>query len=484
MDNPSRRLILSCSVLALVICVCLSLVSIGAAGLYLWNVQIPQTSAPRQDPTPVQPASPSPTPETQLPPEQDGEPASENTPKPPAAEIPPEIAQQMDEIQEQVIRLRGLEPTGRVARALLTPEELRQHVTENFLDDYTADDAHDDALILAAFGLLETNFDLHDFLLELYSEQVAGFYDSETREMFVLQGNRFGGMERLTYAHEYTHALQDQNYNLRDGLGYNDETCEEDPERCNAILALVEGDASLLEIQWFTDHGTRQDLADIQEFFRTNESPVFGGAPVFLQEDFMFPYTYGQAFVEHLYNQGGWEAVNQAYQNPPVSTRQILHPELYPANQPLSVNLPDFEAILGDGWRELDRSVMGEWYTYLILAHGLDSQARLDEEQAKSAANGWEGDTYAVYFNDQNQQTVMVLKHAWVDAQEAAEFNDAFQQYATGRFGQPTLTGSDAVNWSHLGGYTGFHVSGVETIWILAPDPSITQAILQTLQIR
>ncbi len=203
-----------------------------------------------------------------------------------------------------------------------------------------------------------------------------------------------------------------------------------------------------------------------------------------MQEDFVFPYQYGQVFVQTLYERGGWEAIDQAYQNLPVSTEQILHPERYPENVPVPVNLPDLSAVMGDGWRELDRGVMGEWYTFLILAHGLDSGARLDIAQAEEAAEGWGGDAYVVYYNEQESSTVMVLTSVWESSMDLEEFAAAFIDYATARFGRPELNQETHVEWDHPDGYTVFHLEEEQAAWILAPDNIVAEIVLEHLMSR
>jgi hypothetical protein len=86
----------------------------------------------------------------------------------------------------------------------------------------------------------------------------------------------------------------------------------------------------------------------------------------------MFPYMSGMEFAQSLFDRGGWDAIDAAYANPPVSTEQILHPDRYPADQPVTVELPDLQSVLGDGWTELYTNVLGEWYTYLILSQNID----------------------------------------------------------------------------------------------------------------
>jgi hypothetical protein len=493
MDNTTRRILTSCGVILLIICVCLSIATISGAGLFILNRS--QASAPPliEPSLPAQPATSGPTLED-LEPEAATQPPAEGTNGSPTSQptlqedstgaqssLPLEITRQMDEIQKEVIDLRGLQPDRPVERELLTPEQLRQRVIEDFLKDYSKEEARNDAISLAAFGLLKPDFDLYDFHVDLLSEQVAGFYDDETKKMYIVQGEGFQGPERLTYAHEYDHALQDQNYDIENGLNFNDDACDKDSERCAAVQSLLEGDASALEIEWLSTYASPQDLTDIQRFYSNYQSPVYDSAPAFLKEDFIFPYTYGQSFVGYLHDQGGWEVVDQAYENPPVSTEQILHPEKYPNNTPVSVSLPDLSGSLGEGWQEVDHGVMGEWYTYLILAFGLDQQARIGETEAQTAAAGWGGDAYEVYYNERKDETVMVLQTTWDSQKDAAEFSTAFQQYADARFGSSKVSSSGGQTWEIPGTYLQFNIDGQTTTWLQAPDSTTAQALHETL---
>jgi len=455
MPESSRRVLISCIVITVVVCLCLSLVSIaGGLGILLFR----KGSIPLTLPTPN--ANPQPT--TSL--------------------TDTEISNQMDEIQAQVSKLRGLASTGPVTRALLTGDQLRQHVMDDFLKNYTTEDAQNDAISLAAFGLLQPNFDLHNFLLELYSEQIAGFYDQKTKEMYVVQGESFQGPERLTYAHEYDHVLQDQNFDIQNGLNYRDSVCKLESERCAAIQSLLEGDASLSELTWFQTYATDQDRKEIMAKYSDYSSPVYDSAPDFMKEDFLFPYQQGLDFVKALYNQGGWNEVDRAYQMLPVSTEQIMHPEKYPDDQPLSVTLTDLTQALGAGWKEVDQGVLGEWYTFLVLAHGRDSQSHLDEQTASTAAKGWGGDAYAVYYNSDTDQSVLTLKTVWDSSNDAEEFSKAFQSYASKRFGAPETQNNGSVTWQSTDSFTGLYFQGSQTIWIFAPTSNIAQSIIPQIQ--
>ena len=402
----------------------------------------------------------------------------------PTAVLEPDVARSMDQIQEAVKEIRGLYAWEDVPRALLTPDELRQRVIDDFLADYAPEDAQQDVIELSALGLIEPGYDFLDFYTELLSEQVAGFYDNEVKEMYVVQGESFAAPERLTFAHEYVHALQDQNYDIENGLQYNDESCEEDTERCAAIQALLEGDASTVELQWFINYATQKDQQEVLEFYDTYSSPIYDSAPDFMKEDFIFPYTYGQAFVEKLLDDGGWEAVNAAYANLPVSTEQILHPEKYPDDTPVSVELPDLLPTLGDGWEELDRNVMGEWYTYLILAKGSDLGFQLEAETAEDAAAGWGGDAYVIYHHQSSGQTALVVDWLWDRDRDADQFAKAFREYADARFGLNGDEQRDWWVWEVSEATSLLYANDDRTTWIYAPDLATAQAIADAMGIE
>lgn len=456
----NRKVVMTCAVLAIVICLCISVIFIIGAGLSLWETK-PFANIPGIEKLPfVSQATPESL-ETEDVPTLNPEYQTE---------ISPQTIAEMEIIQRQVISERGLQSTGVFTRTLLTRDQLRQRVIDDFLEDYSQEEAQEDGIVLESIGLLNADFDMYNFYLDLLSEQIAGFYDNETKEMVVVQGSEFAGTERLTYAHEYTHALQDQNYDMRDGLDYSEGACEDDSERCAAIQALIEGDASLSELNWFMDYADEGDRLDILNFYGTFEQPIMDSAPDFITEDFLFPYEYGFEFVQYLYDRGGWKTIDQVYANLPRSTEQILHPERYPDDRPIPVSLPDLSEVLGEGWEELTQDVMGEWYTYLILAYGMDEDARLAEEEAAKAAEGWGGDAFIVYQHPDSGNIVMVLRSLWETSNELKEFVEAFQSYARDRFDRPREVQPDYVMWQGDGEVHTLHIENVYTTWILAPD--------------
>ena len=390
------------------------------------------------------------------------------------------ISASMDEVERQVSQIRGLKLDNAIPRKLLTEEELQATVENDFFKDYSAEDAASDARVLSLLGLLPRDFDLLSFYRELYSEQIAGYYDDEIKAMFVVKNSGFTGVERDTYAHEFTHALQDAAFDFNGAMNYTDEACQEDSERCAALQSLIEGDATLTESLWLQTYATREDIRDLQAFYSDYESPVYDSAPAYMQEDFLFAYQQGLAFVQSLYKQGGYEAVNAAYTSAqPVSTEQIMHPTRYPADTPIPVDLPDLSAALGPDWAETERNVMGEWYTWLILARGDNPDSRLADAKASAAAEGWGGDTYVVLENTAAGKSALVVRYTWDGSADAAEAQLAFQNYLGLRFGSPNQRGIyqkdnfySALRQDSQFGFT----------WLIADNQQVLESLISALK--
>jgi hypothetical protein len=382
-----------------------------------------------------------------------------------------------EEIQQQVIELRGLKPKMQeLKQAMLTPSELEENVKNDFFKDYTQEEARADVRELAAFGLLPPGYDLYSLFINLYSEQVAGYYDPETKEMFVIQADKLTGTEKMTYAHEYTHVLQDQNWDMENGMKMNDDYCETHTEYCAGVQSLVEGDASLTEQFWFFQEATEQDQMDVQNFYSSYSSPIFDSTPYYLQKDFIFPYDQGLSFVQYLYDGGGWAAVDKAYENPPSSTEMILHPEKYPSDKQVDVPLNDVTAALGEGWEETTRNSMGEWYLRLILAAGDNAFARLDEEVASTAAAGWAGDTYTVNWNESTSQLAVIMRSRWDSARDADEFWKALSEYGQKRWGSPAERSNDSITWENTADkFVRIYRDGGDIWWLIAPDKAAAE---------
>jgi hypothetical protein len=465
----SKKTSITLIILLVTACV-LTSIALIVGGVFLLRAQKDYTQ-----PTPIVETNP-----TSIP-----TPVTETTAPQPENEEPlsAEILNQMDEIQQQVMQIRGKELKHELQRDLMTPEELQDKIINEFFVDYTKEDVERDVKVLTTLGLLDYDFDLRQFYLDLYTEQVAGYYDSETKEMYVIAGKEFAGAERMTYAHEFNHVLQDQYYDLENGLKLNEDYCELDTEYCAAVTALVEGDSTLTEQYWFLQYSTRQDQQDIMEFQSSYSSPVYDSAPNFMKEDFLFPYIKGMEFVSYLYESGGWDAVDAAFLNPPVSTEQILHPEKYPSDKPVVVEMPDFSTILDRNWEEIDRNVMGEWYSYLILAKGRTSQFMMDEEDSAAAAAGWAGDTYVYYTPSDSNDYLFAWRSRWETGDDMNEFFNQSREYGLARWGTPSSNSSTVVSWeSETEGSITMRRTDNDVLWLMSSSEADLQEALNLLQ--
>ena len=458
----------------LVCSACASFLVTGSALWQWWQERTARVTATQEGvlPSPWE-TTPAPSPTTSIPTTATQAPETPTQAPPQETDetgLPERLRAIMERIEQEVIEIRGLEPQHPVERVFLSREELRQKLEEDFFKDYSQDEAQKDVLELWTWGLLPRDFDLFSFYRDLYSEMIAGFYDDEEGKMYVV-AEGFPAHARLTYAHEFTHALQEQRWDLDQNLNYNDETCKQDSEYCGALQALIEGDASVVELEWFWTKATPREQDAIRRYYRNLENPVFEQAPEFFKKELLFRYDQGADFVQYLQARGGWEAVNQAYEQPPLSTEQILHPERYPDDKPVKVTLPDIRQVLGDGWEPIvEYNALGEFWLWLVLRYGREDSWRLSRAKAERAAEGWGGDAYALYYSADWDTTALVLDLRWDTEEDLQEFREAFLEYAEARFG-PYQRVNGWYRWEGTPHGTAlFWAQKDRALWLIAPD--------------
>jgi hypothetical protein len=421
---------------------------------------------------------PSPT-ERRLPPTWTLTPTPQPTPTRTATPFPtlnPTLIGQMDRIEEQVADLRGLPIGDEVPRVLIRRENVEQTLRQMLIEQGYAETLADRARSLSALGLIKPTYDLFKYAMNGLADNIGGFYIPWLKQLFVI-GTRFGGVERFVFAHEFDHALTDQHFHI-DALGvYPD--CLDDQQRCAAIRALVEGDATLLMQQWWRQYAGPQDYQDILRYRPPRQTLPDDYPPPYVSRDLDFPYLEGLKFVEFLHKRGNWAEVNRAYENLPASTEQILHPEKYLADeQPIVVSAPALTGTLGAGWRLIDDDVLGEWTTYLILNAGADLAAQITNNEALSASRGWGGDHYQVYYNDVVSQTVLAAEWAWDTPRDATEFKAAMLKHLGERFRGLRIDREAGECWEVNQQTSCFFLNGDKTLWLLAPDVTTLEAVL------
>ena len=339
--------------------------------------------------------------------------------------IPDQAANAYRAIEEATSRIRGLKPTRDVELRFMSQAELRQYFLDSFNREYTPDERARDQKLLTMLGLLRPDQDLATLMLNVLSEQVIGFYDDDTRRMYLIGDVvQPTPSAKVTFSHEFTHALQDEFF----GLKALEPRESQDDDRSAAVQALVEGDATLVMTLY-----ARDELSlDERRRYALSQSGGAGtleDAPLVLREELLFPYSEGLRFVQTLYRQGGFPTVDTAFRNPPQSTEQIIHPNKYLSQEaPEAVVLPDLASPLGGNWRHTASNTLGELDVRILVEQYTDRQT------AERAAAGWAGDRYAL-LEDAAGRSAVAIKTTWDSPEDASKFFKAYSQAIRNRLG-------------------------------------------------
>jgi hypothetical protein len=339
---------------------------------------------------------------------------------PPPSPLPSGAADAIyDAIETQVVTIRGLEPTE-VQRQTIDGEELKARTAKSFDEDNPPEYVAASERLYKAFGLMPQDQSLKELYLDLLGSQVAGFYDPDEKQLFVVsRTGTITGADKITFAHEYDHALQDANFDVF--VGQKDLLDETDQALARA--AVYEGDATLLMVMWAGPNLTAAEFAEVQAAGADPESmAILERTPAILVESLLFPYRAGQAFVLPVQTTDGWNGVDALYDDLPRSTEQILHPAKYQAGEePIAVQLPgSLAGDMGEGWTEAIQDTFGEFQLGVWLR-----ESGVRSSDASAAAAGWGGDRLAV-LDGPDEEWAVVLRSTWDSDADA----DAFRQAA------------------------------------------------------
>jgi hypothetical protein len=328
----------------------------------------------------------------------------------------------LQQIEDDVAGLRGLAPLRDVPLQVLDQAALQRYFVDRFNADYLPSERESDQKLLATLGLIGPNDSVTQTLLDVLEEQVIGVYNADDKVMYIVaDGTQLGPEEKDTFAHEFTHALQDQYFDLNK-LAPKHPTND---DRALAIQALSEGDAVLMQRLWAQEKMSQDEL---NQLGRGGADSKLFSAPLFLREQLLFPYTDGFSFVRQVYQtRGGYPGVDEVFRDPPDSTEQILHPEKYRAHEkPIEVSLPDLSTTLGPSWRKINSNVLGELDLRLIL------QQLTDRTRAVRGASGWGGDRWQLLEQDGRQ--AVVIKSVWDSENDAQNFFETMSLGLKNRF--------------------------------------------------
>ncbi|MHB8381048.1 MAG: hypothetical protein ACYDC3_01730 [Candidatus Binataceae bacterium] len=330
-----------------------------------------------------------------------------------------------DQVEQGIQVLRQLKFKAPVPLIVESKDEAETQMERELERDNTDDEMAAEGAAGALLGVFPAGIDLKAQELKLLRSQVAGFYDPHTHEMVLVEGADDIGflnsaaeflvqrdlVGEMLLAHELTHALQDQNFNLGDRL----EALKDEDDRALALKSVAEGDATIAGLAYVT--GTMSDatldsinaqLGELPKVF-AEETP---GTPLGLSTPLLFQYSAGVKFVGEAYRRGGWSAVDALYAKPPESSHQIIHPEAYFEHPvpPLTVAIDGYQATMRS-WKEVDEFTLGELLVRVILERNLKRNPTEDPAQLGLAAQ-WAGDRFVVLEDERAISMIGIIAFA------------------------------------------------------------------------
>lgn len=361
----------------------------------------------------------------------------------------------VEQVARAVEQVRGRRFERSIPASEIDAVELKRVLRSKLLEGFPAS-PEDTMRTLVALGFIDETPNLVDRLLDFYASQVIAFYDPQPRRFFLVKGGASAipaaeetelssdTGERMIFAHELTHALQDESLKLDRRM----RELKENGDRALALESLLEGEATLVMVRVVLAdlpgaQGTEVEdsLAPLLTAGALERSGVPKDLPAYFVDQLFFPYVEGTAYVRRLVKTKGWSAIDRLWKSPPASTSEILHEglEFAPANDLLSGN--------GDrsgpaGYRTLYTDTIGEWGVRFLLRRGMEAA------QADPVAAGWRGDRIAFYGSGRSIAYLWKLRfdsplaaerfeRAWRDARKKGEALTRSGRDVTVMFGFP-----------------------------------------------
>jgi hypothetical protein len=333
------------------------------------------------------------------------------------AHITPEQARQLfssvDAILQFDSKVTGLSVLESVKRRLVTRDEVEKYLMHQLQNDRDAKRLQRSELVLKKFGLLDRDFELKPFLIQLLREQIAGYYDDKTKTVDLLDWIP-PDEQKPVLAHELTHALQDQHIHLEKWDRDTDLSIAKNVQQDNEHIAVdeedtvrdavVEGQAMAVFVDYILAPSgknllTAPQLADKmnQAMGDTSDSPTLANAPLLLQRSLIFPYIDGLDFVRAVWTARGREAAFAGMlDHPPSSTFEIMNPTVYLRHGPVPLlRMPDIHSLIDSQYQPYDIGVMGE-FDVQVMTELFGGQAAAD-----ALAPAWRG---GIYYTAQSRE--------------------------------------------------------------------------------
>jgi hypothetical protein len=334
-----------------------------------------------------------------------------------------ELCGQAGKIAAELAQISGLKLHHPVPCSFISKARVNEFLKKRVKDESTPEELRAEELTLKKFGLVPPDFKLADTTVDLLTEQAAAFYDYDKKKLFITDTTSSDTQEPVL-AHELSHAIADQNFNL----GRYIRQGRKSDDGATARLAVMEGQATWLMSEYLArrlGQSLRESPALAKMMSRVTEAsgqfPIYDQAPLYLRLTLVFPYTEGMLFQNEVLVHDGDEGFAEVFRRPPVTTQQIMHPEKYFSRvDSTSPELPDprlpssYKSLVGGTLGELDHAVLLEQFA---------GKQRSDE-----IAPHWRGSNFELRERKKDASLVLLYAVDWDSEEIAREYFDAYRQ--------------------------------------------------------
>jgi hypothetical protein len=307
--------------------------------------------------------------------------------------VPEPFRDRLLELVEETQSLRGLVFDEPLPVKAVTPQELAQHMRSRLEDD-SGVSAWEHPL-LRVLGLIDDQGDWGEMLATLWSQPVPGLYDVSSRTLWLVSTlEEPTPLEEMTLVGEIAKALVDLNLGVWERLNRFSGTGGSDS--LTAMGAIAEADSILVELLFLEglNREARQQVTEQVWELASEQGPI----PSFVGRSVTFASGSTLDYLQRLFQLGGWDMINDAHRDPPISTEQIL---AWGVGQLDPVLLPKPVVSIPEGYREVTDAVWGQWGWDALLGSALGAG------ESFSAAWGWGGDRYLVFSDGTEVALVM-----------------------------------------------------------------------------
>jgi hypothetical protein len=331
---------------------------------------------------------------------------------------------QIDTILHGLSQITGWKVKHKVPADYINRDQLHDYIQGRIKKEVKPEELRVQTVLLKMFGLVPPDFDLRKTTIALMTEQAAAFYDYDRKRLFIIESQSSFLEKRVALVHELAHALADQHF----PLGRYVRKGAKDDDASTAREAVMEGQATWLMWAYVSKLGggdaavpdmiLNSAVSDAES--SGSEYPVFEHAPLYLRESLIFPYTYGLLFQQALYKKLGKEGFSRPFRVPPVSTQQILHPQLYfDRAQPVKPALPRIAD--RHSYRSVADGTMGE-FDHQVLIWQFTGK-----KKAERLAPHWRGGAFRLYERKKDKRPLLAYASAWDTPAAAREYFDVYR---------------------------------------------------------